>query len=196
MQNIFLLFHQKCSKTNDAHLGPGGLLYYSLCLKNNTFRVWPSLFCKHTPSKIFARCFCQNFSKVFLPACPFIPTSPFNNLGDFGQPPRLLFWPKFACLSVYSALSFYLKLESNEKPNFLCSVSFSLEKTFIITKRPKTSRNGPVLVRTKLAQNYYKGKQLFHYVVEIVGQDLSQCGATLLQFGTEIRKRDATPITN
>ena len=47
---------------------------------------------------------------VFLSASPFIPTSLFINFGDF--PPRLLFWPQFASLSVYSALPFYLKLES------------------------------------------------------------------------------------
>ena len=50
---------------------------------------------------------------------PFIPTSPFINFGDFCQPPRLfhptrlLLWPKFASLLVYSALPFYLKLESS-----------------------------------------------------------------------------------
>ena len=55
---------------------------------------------------------------VFLSASPFIPTSLFINFGDFCQPPRLLhpprllFWPQFASLSVYSALPFYLKLES------------------------------------------------------------------------------------
>ena len=48
---------------------------------------------------------------VSLPASSFIPTSPFINFGDFCQPPRLLFWPKFASLSVYFALPFYLKLE-------------------------------------------------------------------------------------
>ena len=31
------------------------------------------------------------------------------------QPPRLLFWPKFASLPVYSALPFCLKFESNTK---------------------------------------------------------------------------------
>ena len=57
---------------------------------------------------------------VFLPASPFIPTSPFINFGDFCQPPnpsRLLFWPKFASLSVYSVLPFYLKLESTTLTN-------------------------------------------------------------------------------
>ena len=55
---------------------------------------------------------------VFLSASPFIPTSLFINFGDFCQPlrlfhpPRLLFWPQFASLSVYFALPFYLKLES------------------------------------------------------------------------------------
>ena len=49
---------------------------------------------------------------VFLPVSPFIPTSLFINFGDFCQPPRLLFWLKFASLPVYSALPFYLKLES------------------------------------------------------------------------------------
>ena len=43
---------------------------------------------------------------------------PVYYLGGFCQPPRLLhsqslsFWPKFASLPVYSALPFYLKLES------------------------------------------------------------------------------------
>ena len=55
---------------------------------------------------------------VFLPLSPFIPTSPFINFGDFCQfphllhPSLLLFWQKFASLTVYSALAFYLKLES------------------------------------------------------------------------------------
>ena len=55
---------------------------------------------------------------VFLKVSPFIPTSLFINFGDLCQPPcllhppRLLFWLKFASLPVYSALSFYLKLES------------------------------------------------------------------------------------
>ena len=102
----FLLIGQNCSKINGADLRPGGLLYYSLCHNNNTFRTWSSLFRKHAPSKIFAGCFCQNFREVFLPVCPFI------NCGDFCQPPRLLFWPKFASLPVYSTLPFYLKLES------------------------------------------------------------------------------------
>ena len=88
-KTFFLLIRQKSSKINGAHLRRGDLLYYSLCHNNNTFRVWSSLFCKHTPSKIFARCFCQNFSKVFLPASPFIPTSSLINFGDFCQPPRL-----------------------------------------------------------------------------------------------------------
>ena len=49
----------------------------------------------------------------------FLPASPFINFGDLCQPPRLLhppprllFWRKFASLPVYSALPFYLKLES------------------------------------------------------------------------------------
>ena len=55
---------------------------------------------------------------VFLPVFLFIPTSPFINFGDFCQSPRLLypsfllFWSKFVSLPVYSALPFYLKLES------------------------------------------------------------------------------------
>ena len=49
---------------------------------------------------------------VFLPASPFIPISPLINFRDFCQPPRLLFWPKFTSFPVYSALPFYLKLES------------------------------------------------------------------------------------
>ena len=53
-----------------------------------------------------------NFA-VFLPASLFILTSPFINFGNF-HPPRFLFWPKFASLPVYSALSFYLKLENIE----------------------------------------------------------------------------------
>ena len=58
---------------------------------------------------------------VFLPACPFIPTSPFINFGDFCKPPhllhhpRLLFWQKFSSLPIYSALLFYLNLESRWK---------------------------------------------------------------------------------
>ena len=51
---------------------------------------------------------------VFFPVSPFIPMSSFLNLGDFCQPlyslhpPRFLFWPKFASLSIYSALPFLL----------------------------------------------------------------------------------------
>ena len=47
----------------------------------------------------------------------FLLASPFINFGDFSplllHSPRLLFWPKFASLPVYSALLFDLKLESN-----------------------------------------------------------------------------------
>ena len=55
---------------------------------------------------------------VFLPAFPFIPISLFINFGGFCQSPRLLhpslllIWSKFARLPVYSALPFYLELES------------------------------------------------------------------------------------
>ena len=44
---------------------------------------------------------------VFLPASPFILTSPFINFGDFCQPlrllhpPRLLFWTKFVSMGVW-----------------------------------------------------------------------------------------------
>ena len=95
--------------------GQVALLYYSLCHNNNTFRAWSSLFRKHAPSKILMNqhnasilwawtsffhkhtpaCY---HSAQFLPASPFIPTSLFINTGDFCQPPRLLFWPKFASL--------------------------------------------------------------------------------------------------
>ena len=57
------------------------------------------------------------FSMKFL-IVVFLPVSPFINFGDFCEPPRLLhpprllFWPKFAILPVYSAFPFYLKLES------------------------------------------------------------------------------------
>ena len=55
----------------------------------------------------------QDFSiSMPQPVAVFLPVSPFINFGDFRQPPRLLSWPKFASLSVYSALPFYLKLES------------------------------------------------------------------------------------
>ena len=53
----------------------------------------------------------------FLLASPFIPTIPFN-FGDFNQSPclshpsLLLFWQKFASLTVYFSLPFYLKFES------------------------------------------------------------------------------------
>ena len=55
---------------------------------------------------------------VSLRASAFIPASSFINFGDFCRPPRLLhpslllYWPKFANLLGYSALLFYLKLES------------------------------------------------------------------------------------
>ena len=49
---------------------------------------------------------------VFLPASLFIPTCPFINFGDFCHPRRLLFLPKFSSLLLYSALPFYLKLDS------------------------------------------------------------------------------------
>ena len=41
-----------------------------------------------------------------------LPVSPFINFGDFCQLPRSLFRPKFVSFPVYSALPFYLKLES------------------------------------------------------------------------------------
>ena len=41
-----------------------------------------------------------------------LPVSPFINFGDFCQLPRSLFRQKFVSLPVYSALPFYLKLES------------------------------------------------------------------------------------
>ena len=50
----------------------------------------------------------------------FLPASPFTNFGDFCQPPnppRLLFWVKFASLPVYSVLPLYLKLESTTLTN-------------------------------------------------------------------------------
>ena len=53
MQNIFRLTCQKYSKINGAHYNrPGGVLYYSLCHNNITFRAWSSLFRKHALSKI------------------------------------------------------------------------------------------------------------------------------------------------
>ena len=39
LQNVFLLIGQKCSKTNDSYLRPGGLFYYSLYHNNNIFRA-------------------------------------------------------------------------------------------------------------------------------------------------------------
>ena len=53
----------------------------------------------------------------------FLQASPFINFGDFCRPPRLLhtshllFSPKFASLPIYSALPFYLKLESTKNPS-------------------------------------------------------------------------------
>ena len=53
------------------------------------------------------------------PIAVFLPASPFINFGDFCQPPsllhppHLLFWSNSASLTVYSALPFYLKLDSS-----------------------------------------------------------------------------------
>ena len=44
----------------------------------------------------------------------FLQASLFINFGDFYQPPHLLFWLKFASLPAYSALPFFLKLESSK----------------------------------------------------------------------------------
>ena len=65
---------------------------------------------------IFTRSFDDFISLKFL--IVFLPASPFTKIEDFCQPPRLmdpprlLFQPKFASVTVYSALPFYLKLES------------------------------------------------------------------------------------
>ena len=72
---------------------------------------------------IFRRTF-DNFISMkfliaeFLLASPFILTIPFINFGDFNQSPYLshpsllLFWQKFASLTVYFILPLYLKFES------------------------------------------------------------------------------------
>ena len=93
--------------------------------KNKWFFIWINYLCiSHVLFvDIFTRLFDDFISKkfliaVFLPAFPFIPTSPFINFGDFCQPLRLLynpcslFWPKSGRLPVYSALPFHLKLDS------------------------------------------------------------------------------------
>ena len=67
---------------------------------------------------IFTRSFDDFISMKFLIAV-FLPASPYINFGDFWQPPRLIFWLKFASLPVYSALPFYLKLENNIIDRFL-----------------------------------------------------------------------------
>ena len=65
----------------------------------------------------------------FWPVPPFIPTFPFIKFGGFCQPPcwlrrpRLLFWPKFASLPVYSVLPFYLKLESKCRAKWSSNIS-------------------------------------------------------------------------
>ena len=72
---------------------------------------------------------------VFLSASPFTATYSFINFGDFCQPlcllhpPHLLFWPKFASQLVYSALSFYLKLESNSYPFLAKWIQLSLKQS-------------------------------------------------------------------
>ena len=64
----------------------------------------------------------------------FLPASPFINFGDFCQPPRLLFWPKFANLLVYSALPFYLKLESRMYEIIVYEISYCFSiYIFLIT---------------------------------------------------------------
>ena len=79
---------------------------------------------------ILTRSFDDFISVKFLIAV-FLPVSPFINFGDFCQPPRLLhplrllFWLKFARFPVYSALPFYLKLETSlikkgEKKSVFC----------------------------------------------------------------------------
>ena len=50
-----------------------------------------------------------------------MPASPFISFGDFCQPPRLLFWPKFASLLFYVVLPFYLKLESKYSKSLIKS---------------------------------------------------------------------------
>ena len=64
----------------------------------------------------------------------FLPASPFINFGDFCQPPRLLFSPKFASLPVYSALPFYLKLESNK--HVVCHFSNTVVRVRHTVVRP------------------------------------------------------------
>ena len=66
---------------------------------------------------------------VFLSASPFTATYSFINFGDFCQPLCLLFWPKFASQLVYSALSFYLKLESNSYPFLAKWIQLSLKQS-------------------------------------------------------------------
>ena len=53
----------------------------------------------------------------------FLPDSPFINFEDSCQPPRLLFWSKFASPPVYSALLFCLKLGSIAFRSFLFFMS-------------------------------------------------------------------------
>ena len=78
---------------------------------------------------------------MFLPASPFIPTSSFINFGDFCQPPRLLhpsrslFGLKFASIPVYSALPFYLKLESKVISKLCIYVFFVLLSLLFLLQR-------------------------------------------------------------
>ena len=133
MQNIFLLIRQKCRKINGAYVVWIG----ESSKKNKWFFMQINYFC--ICYVLFVDIFTRSsddfismkfLTAVFLPASPFIPTSPFINFGDFCQPPRLLhlprllFWLKLASLPVYSALPFYLKLEStNVTVLFMKSIS-------------------------------------------------------------------------
>ena len=105
---------------------------------------------------VFLMFFCWYFSKIVwwfylneisnycvFASLLFIPTSRFINFGgDFCQPPRLLhrsrllFWPKFTSLPVYSVLAFYFKLEStnNRSSKFLVS-TYGIDDTMVQQKK-------------------------------------------------------------
>ena len=107
---------------------------------------------------------------VFLPVFLFIPTSPFINFGDFCQSPRLLypsfllFWSKFVSLPVYSALPFYLKLEStgitmHQGSYYDCSCHKNEKKK----KKKKPSPSSTMMLFTI---NYYYATQVHFFSLQ------------------------------
>ena len=94
---------------------------------------------------------------MFLPTSPFVPTSLFINFGDFCQPPCL---SPFVILAEicepprYSALTFYLKLESITEHS---KTSQKLSKT--IRQAKKVGSNISLYSDTKKGKKFLNGKK-------------------------------------